>query len=355
MSVFLWHRNFHTSTPPYLHTSTPPYLHTSTPPHSLVPPPLKYHYPVGYSSHRWMWNWGGRVEPGLEALCEWMDQEMHRVADVKGAILGATLGPVWGLAGGSIGVLVGGLGLSPWWICAPVGIALTVTVGMVTWYVKTRNAEEKAHAKLRGEARGIIQRLWSARWMGRLKQTLGDAPAFALNEAAKQALRCRNALDSPVWKASGADSPWRKTRDTALRAMDGAMAQMVLLATSGAISGSVEVWKGGSMEVGDSGATPPHVHTSIPQHSQTSTPPPVPTSTPPNLHTSTLSSSETLLGEMRGMADEAVRLTERMASRTGRSSGNAAHDLRTALGDLKSLSAAEDEFEKAREELGYRE
>lgn len=272
------------------------------------------------TAHRWVWNWGGMIEPGLEALCQWMDREMHRPADTRVAMLGATIGTTWGFAGGLIGLLLGGLSLPPWWIALPVALASAITVGAIAWYVKTRNEEERALAKLRGEARGVIQRLWLARWSGTLKQSLGEASAYALNEAAKQWLRLRSALDSPAWKAAGAESPWSSARDNSLKAMDAPMAQMVLLAAAGSIG------------VGAAEAPAPNDDRDGGSRS--------------------LGAGEAILAEMRRMAEEAVALTERLATRTGTSSDSAASDLRAALAELRALAEAEDEFERSRRGTG---
>jgi hypothetical protein len=166
---------------------------------------------------------------------------------------------------------------------------------MLVWYFRSRSAEERHHAQLRGEAKNVVYRLNAARWSGQLRQVLGEDGAEALNAGAREWLRCKNALDSPVFKAGGANSPWRQAREQAIRSMDSAMAQLVLKVTSGY----------GSVGRGE---------------------------------------FEHLVGEMKGMADETQRLAGKLADRTGRSSGDASGDLRRAMAELKSLSDAEDEL-----------
>lgn len=250
------------------------------------------------------WSWVfGRPEPGLESLYSWMDQEQHRIADQKGGILGAILGTSWGITGGAIGGLIGGLGVSPVWLPLIVLPAVIATVGGLVWYYRARSEEERSVARIRGEAKGVLQRLTMARWTGKLKETLGEDAAFLLNEAAKEWIRCRAALDSPVFKASGAESPWRRARDNGLRSMDAAMARMVLFAGSGSIISRAD------------------------------------------------GTAAALLQDMRNMADESAKHAERLAGRTGISSGDASSDLRRSIGELRMLSDADDELDRELEQM----
>lgn len=250
------------------------------------------------------WSWVfGKPEQGLESFYAWMDQEQHRVADQKGAWLGAILGSTWGMTGGAIGGLVGGLQVPAAYIPLIIAPATIVTIFTLRWYFLARSEEEKSTARLRGEARGVIQRLWMARITQKLHEVLGEEAVYLLNEGAKQWFRCKTALDSPVIKATSADSPWRQARDSGLRSMDAAMARLVLLCGNGAVP---------SRETGPA----PH-----------------------------------LLEDMRQMADEASKMAEKLAKRTGISSGDASSDLRRVIGELKMLSAADDEYDRIREEL----
>jgi hypothetical protein len=255
------------------------------------------------TSHtRWALWFSGRMEPELDALYEWMDTQRHRAGDWRAGVLGGTLGPLWGFVGAAIGVMVGGFQLPVAWISIPIGVGVVGTAAMVAWYVRGRSAEDRHHAKLLAEAKGVMQRLTAARWLGKLKDTLGQEAALSLNSGAKQWLRCKSSLDMPVWKAASPGSPWRQGRDQALRAMDLAMAQLLLIASASSYSAN---------------------------------------------HPSNVSE---IVEDMTRMADEACTLTEKLAARTGRSSGDPRSDLRRALGELRSLTAAEEEFERAHEE-----
>lgn len=239
----------------------------------------------------------GRPEQGLESLYSWMDIEQHRVADQRGGWLGAILGTTWGLTGGAIGVLMGAFKVSPNWLPLILAPAAFATVGALIWYFRARTDEERSFAKIRGEARGVLQRLATARWTGRLRDTLGEDAAQLLNDAAREWARCRTALDSPVLKATTPESPWGRARESGLRSIETAMARMVLFVGNGAVS---------SRESGPGPA---------------------------------------LLQEMKRLADEAAKMAERLAARHGGSSGDASGDLRRTIQEFQMLSSAEDELE----------
>lgn len=178
-------------------------------------------------------NWSRR-EPGLDSLVDWIDSIQRRSPNQRWGIWG-------GIVGGSGGIFIGALPAllmttlrlpqsSPIvWIPAVAWVLLAAVSAF--WVVKKNREEFGAWTR---DSKSLMMRLFIARWHGNLRQTLGDGPAEKLNEAAQLLMQSRSVLDSEAWRSAAAGSVWGEMRDKALRSLDGAMAQMVILATSGA-------------------------------------------------------------------------------------------------------------------------
>lgn len=235
----------------------------------------------------------GKPEPGLRAFSEWLDHQMRRSPDTRGGILGAILGTSWGLCGALVGILAGGLQLPPSIALSPLLLGLVATGVGLRWYVRSRSEEDRAFARLHAETRGVVWRLQTMRWRGQLR--LDEPVRERLEAGASHWLRAREAFRSPLWNAAGPDSAHVQARDNAEKAMETAMARLVLMLGAGGYSESLA------------------------------------------------QSADGLIADMRQTADEAQQLVGQFGERTDRFVGDPSKDLRAALGELKMLTQAERE------------
>jgi hypothetical protein len=249
-------------------------------------------------------HWWGRGEPDLLSLYKWIDLQSHGTgSDRRGGVFGAVVGGFWGLMGGTIGLLAGGLQIDPAYsVTIPVALGLAVSSCMTIWYVRGRTAADKAYAKTVGEMRSFVWKLMSARWQGTVKSLIGEEAALALNAAAYEYLQCRTALNSPAWQAVGSDSPWASARDKTRIAMDVAMSRLVTMIGQGARPSDPTV--------------------------------------------------QGLIEDMRKATAEATTTASRLAEHHNLPT-DATNELRKALGEMQALNEADAEFEGlARDELG---
>ncbi len=241
-------------------------------------------------------SWWGKTEPDLRSLYEWLDTQAQYSSSPRSAICGAIIGTSWGLCGASIGVLAGAFHIHPIIsVAIPITVAAAATITAVVWSVRGRTQADKALARTNAEMRGFLWKMISARWQGNIKGILGEPSALELNQAAFEYLKCRNALRSPSWLAAGSDSAWSEVREKTRVAMEVAMARIVTLVGQGAPSGDATVAQ--------------------------------------------------LLEDMRQTSAEAERTANRLAGHRGLPT-DASRELRTALSEMKSLNAADQEFQE---------
>lgn len=234
-----------------------------------------------------------RPEAGLEAFCHYLDRQVRRSADTRGGILGAIIGTSWGLSGALVGILAGALRL-------PDGLALSAlllgvfgTAGGLVWYYRGRSEDEQKLARIHGETRGLFWKLNRERWQGQL--SIAEPERAILEQGALAWRRAIAAFESPLWMASGSESPHSQARQRGQMAIEAAMAQLTALLAGGGFTSSG------------------------------------------------LKSAESLVAEMTEIADEAQSLVGHLGER-GAPIGDVATDLRAALKDLQSLSEAENEL-----------
>lgn len=138
-----------------------------------------------------------------------------------------------GFAGAWLGIALGALNYSPaslaFWI--PLVILALIAGGMTYSVLKQVAKDQTAWSR---ESRGLMMRLVVARWHGSLRETLGEEGAKTMNEAATILLHCQATLDTPAWKAAAGSELWSSAREKSLRAMDSAMARLLMLTVSGA-------------------------------------------------------------------------------------------------------------------------
>ena len=180
------------------------------------------------------WGWTRR-EGGVDALAEWIDQAQKRNPTQRWGLWGGIVGGTGGILGGALGVILGSSDSPPhiMAILVPIALWLGLAIGLALRIFKQIKLEEGAWSR---ESRGLMTKMYVARWHGNLKQALGEEGAERMNEAAKVLLQCQSTLDSPAWKAASGSQLWSEIREKAIRSMDAAMARMLLLVMSGASS-----------------------------------------------------------------------------------------------------------------------
>lgn len=237
-------------------------------------------------------NWGG--DPKYPHLSNYLASEV-RTGDGswQAAVLGATAGVVFGAMGGTIGVLVGGLNWPPGPVVSIAGtVAISIWLTVAITLRDRRNREEKEAARLRLGSRGVLFSLYTSAFSGGFEGHLTPAVLERLEEGAKAWWETRSALETPTWRAATGDSLWASAREKASRSVEAAMGRLLILAGEP-----------------DSEAR------------QTSL--------------------STVIGEMRAVADQTVRLSVRHYRSE---SEPGVPGLRDALGELHMLSAAEEEL-----------
>jgi hypothetical protein len=176
----------------------------------------------------------GRQEPELGALCEWIDSRMHHSnGGREWGIWGGVTGTLFGLAGSTIGILLGAMQLNPeQYPMALIGPLLVAGFGSSMTGViilRRQTPGQRAARKAMAEARNFTWQLVSARMQGNLKGTLGEERALALNAGAKAYLKAKHALSNAAWQAVSPDTEHAATRDRTGVAMDVAMARLVTM------------------------------------------------------------------------------------------------------------------------------
>jgi hypothetical protein len=244
-----------------------------------------------------------RQEPELGALYDWIDSRMqHGHQGRDWGIWGGVTGTLFGLAGGSIGVLLGAMQVSPEQNpMALVGPLLVAGVGSaLTGFIihRRQTPGQRAARRAMAEARNFTWQLVSARMQGNLKGILGEDRAFALNAGAKAYLRSKHALATAAWQAVGPDSDYASTRERTSIAMDVAMARLVTMVGQGAAGDAPEVRR--------------------------------------------------LIADLTEAADEATRTAQHLATDAGHP-GDASENLRQVLSEMRLLNSAHDEYDRIRD------
>lgn len=223
-------------------------------------------------------------------MVEWIDRMQKRSPNQRWGVWGGVIGMCGGLAGAWLGVALGALNYSPnslaFWI--PLMVIGIIAGGMTYSTLKQVAKDQTAWSR---ESRGLMMRLIVARWHGSLKETLGEEGAKTLNDAAAILLHCQATLDTPAWKAVAGSELWNTAREKSLRAMDSAMARLVMLVLSGA-------------QASEAGA---------------------------------------ILADMRAMNEEVAKAAQRHSTVAGIPL-EGSEGLRQALADLRELSSADEEY-----------
>jgi len=240
-----------------------------------------------------------RSEPELRSLYEWLDNEgPHKDNGRRWGIWGAITGTSFGLAGGTIGIIAGVMGIDPGQhptaLIVPLAVAGMISLSSAAIIHHRQRKESHEVQRLMADARMFTWQLISARWQGSLKNMLGEDRALALNSGAELALRCKRALRSTAWKAASEGSEYANVRQGVGNAMDIAMARLVAIIGRGA------------------SATDPEV--------------------------------QALLTDMAHATDEAVKTASRLEGLPSGPTGSG--DLRQALAEMRMLNQAQDEVEE---------
>jgi hypothetical protein len=206
---------------------------------------------------------------------------------------------MFGLSGGAMGVMAGVFNLNPTnpVFLAPLTIAaLGSSLSAIYIYGKQLGARSSIHRHY-AESKSFANQLMWARFQGNVGGLLGEERSKKLNEAAEYVIRCHQALRSVAWKSAPNGSEYASVREKIGDAMDIAMVQAVGIMGRGADANDESLTR--------------------------------------------------LLEEMKRAAEEATHTASRLARGPGIiSSGN---DLRQALSELRTLSAAQDEIENTAE------
>lgn len=244
------------------------------------------------------WPWM-KSEPDLQSLYQWLDSEAPQLGGQREwGVWGGITGASFGISGSAIGIMAGALQIDPARfpiiIAAPLTFATTISVAaaIITFQHRQKRMGETGRA-LR-EARQFTWMLVAARWQGGIKGMLGEERALALNEGARQVIRCHQALRSSSWRGVGDATEYAAVRERVGAGMDVAMARLVTLIGRGAAASDQEVG--------------------------------------------------IILDEMRVATDEAIKTANRLAGLG--SSTQTPSDLRQALSELRMLNDAHREVDE---------
>lgn len=244
-----------------------------------------------------------RQEPELSSLCQWIDSRMYHANQGRDwGIWGGVTGTLFGLAGGSIGILLGAMQINPEsHPMALIGPLLVAGLGSaLTGFVILRRQTpgQRAARKALAEARNFTWQLVAARMQGNLKEYLGEARALALNEGARAFFKSKQALSSAAWQAVAPDTEYAATRDRTSVAIDVGMARLVTLIGQGAAGDAPEVVR--------------------------------------------------LISDLSEAAEEAAHTAQRLANDAGLP-GDASENLRQVLSEMRLLNSAHDEYDRIRD------
>lgn len=247
-----------------------------------------------------------KTEPDLRSLYEWLDTEFHRHAPgQEWGIWGGITGAVFGLAGGSMGMLGGlfhiDLETNPGLTVLPMVFAALVSCTAAVFTARTsrqRNAGRSEMRRTLNEARHFLWRLVAARRHGMVKEFLGESCALALNEGASHVLRCHRALRSVAWGSAEEQTEYSAIRNRVNNSMDLAMAKLVSHIGRGAEANDHDI--------------------------------------------------RLLLDDMKATADEAIRTSTRLESEVGGLTPSTG--LRAALSEMRLLNQTQDELEEFQRE-----
>jgi len=238
------------------------------------------------------WNWS-KSEPELRSLYEWLDSERFYVSRKRAGLIAGVVGTYFvAIMCGLAMFLLAEPNANPWLFSGPLFVATMISGIAIAWYIRSTTAEQKEHCRRLGMAHNFMWQLYIARWQGVVKETLGEPSALALNEAAHDYLRCKDAFASPAWRGLGSDSSWAALRSKAELAMQAGLARVVALAGQGGIDHGDEI--------------------------------------------------RLLLDNMRETADEVTATTTKLGGRSG-VSGDVSDDLRHVISEMKILNDAHDE------------
>lgn len=183
-------------------------------------------------------------------------------------------------------------------------VAAAFALARILRFQATRTEEERSLSRARRDARAMLLQLYAWKQHGRLKRMLGAGVGELLDQGGRYWMECRAALGSDVWNSAGAGAPWAGVRERAVKAMDAAMARLLVLA--------------GSANCAESDFLSPGYD-----------------------------SCHKMVEEMRRMAREARRLTDKLVVRTASEFADSpVSELQEALGEMRRLEAAEDELDQ---------
>ncbi|MGV3616411.1 MAG: hypothetical protein ACO1SV_13860 [Fimbriimonas sp.] len=245
----------------------------------------------------------GRQEPELASLYDWIDSGMSQTHYGRDwGIWGGVTGGLCGLAGSSIGITVGAMGIDPGTnpavLIAPFTVALLGSGLLGLYFLRRQTPAQRAARKAMADARNFTWQLVSARWQGNLKGLIGEDRALALNAGAAAYMRAKQALKSSAWQAVAPDTEYAATRERTAVALDVAMARLVTMIGQGASGSAPEV--------------------------------------------------RNLTADIAETAEEAVQTAQRLATDAGHP-GDASENLRQVLSEMRLLNSAQDEYDRLRD------
>lgn len=173
----------------------------------------------------------GRPDPIRAPITEWLELEKHdfrRRAWAKAAQVATCLGV--GLAGAiAAGFVLFGV-IDAMAYAGGLDAFLTVTAGsaaaiFVGYPLSRRIAIVTKHPK---DVEVAIRDLAAHNWF-RFRYKFGESGSLTLSEGASLYLRCRLALNAPVWLAANPDDAWECARQDLLRAAGATMGRLALV------------------------------------------------------------------------------------------------------------------------------
>ncbi len=182
------------------------------------------------------WTWFRR-DPEYPHLAEYIDYVMRGAGDSRAGVVGGVVGGLGGIVGGSIGVLLGALQLPVWTIAFPIALWAVATVGVVSWYLRTRVRQDPGMRAARKSAKSLTWRLWHAQYAGGMRSVLNRDDIERLEKGARLWSESRRLF---IVSGFGQRSPgvYAAAMERTVTAMESGLLKMLALAGGGDRTGS---------------------------------------------------------------------------------------------------------------------
>lgn len=245
-------------------------------------------------------------KPEFPHLEKYLEAQSKRIPDAGAATVGMACG--FSSMFGALFQVVFGLKTGDWGVASLIWIPVVlIQAGVLIWYFKYRPRGIREETRLKMKAQNVVYRLNNLRNQRRLKAEMGQGVCELLDAGARYYLEAKQAFDSQFWAKGGPETVYSAARERALSAMDLAMARLLLTCSEAAVAGV-------------------------------------------DFLSPTLHPAETLVGEMREMARESVRLAGQISAGSHATSAiSGTSELRDALADLRRVADAHEEVERSRE------